>query len=170
VLRAEGRFQCLSMSDACSRPVGDGRRLPSSVIQVAACLSKQTLVCICPRWGYHLRNDETEHWVMKKHEPVYNVYTYFEAGELRALGIKQYYRQGSDTKKSAFLQARATLDRFIQRAPGEDADLRAAVRPCCVGRPPSVYCDATRDRAKGRGDRNCVTAFAASRLYMLLAQ
>jgi hypothetical protein len=47
---------------------------------------------------------------MKKHEPVYNVYTYFEAGELRALGTKQYYRQGSDAKKLAFLQARATLD------------------------------------------------------------
>ncbi|WP_052391832.1 hypothetical protein [Paraburkholderia bannensis] len=47
---------------------------------------------------------------MKKHEPVYNVYTYFESGELRALGIKQYYRQGSDAKKVAFLQERATLD------------------------------------------------------------
>ncbi len=47
---------------------------------------------------------------MKKHEPVYNVYTYFEAGELRALGIKQYYRQGSDAKKLTFLQKRATLD------------------------------------------------------------
>ncbi|MCP2090039.1 UNVERIFIED_ORG: hypothetical protein J2Y81_006126 [Paraburkholderia sediminicola] len=47
---------------------------------------------------------------MKNHEPVYNVYTYFESGELRALGIKQYYRQGSDAKKLAFLQERATLD------------------------------------------------------------
>lgn len=47
---------------------------------------------------------------MKKHEPVYNVYTYFEAGELQAVGIKQYYRQGSDEKKLAFLRERATLD------------------------------------------------------------
>lgn len=47
---------------------------------------------------------------MKKHEPVYNVYTYFEAGELQAVGIKQYYRKGSDAKKLAFLQERATLD------------------------------------------------------------
>lgn len=47
---------------------------------------------------------------MKKHEAVYNVYTYFEAGELRAVGIKQYYRQGSDTKKLAFLRERAILD------------------------------------------------------------
>ncbi|MEX3843190.1 hypothetical protein [Paraburkholderia sp. BR10882] len=47
---------------------------------------------------------------MKKHEPVYNVFTYFEAGELRAVAIKKYYRQGTDAKKLAFLRERATLD------------------------------------------------------------
>lgn len=47
---------------------------------------------------------------MNMHEAVYNVYAYFEAGELRAVGIKQYYRQGSDEKKLAFLCERATLD------------------------------------------------------------
>jgi len=47
---------------------------------------------------------------MKRHEPIYNVYTFLEAGELRSIGIKQYYRQGSDKKKLAFLQSRATFD------------------------------------------------------------
>ncbi|MBR8251682.1 hypothetical protein [Burkholderia cenocepacia] len=47
---------------------------------------------------------------MKKLEPIYNVYTFFEAGELMSVGIKRYYRQGSDKKKLEFLQARATLD------------------------------------------------------------
>ncbi|MDN8035790.1 hypothetical protein [Burkholderia vietnamiensis] len=55
---------------------------------------------------------------MKRHEPVYNVYTYFEADELRAVGIKQYYRQGSDAKKLAFLQERATRDfSSVRRVP-----------------------------------------------------
>ncbi|WP_301234476.1 hypothetical protein [Pandoraea cepalis] len=47
---------------------------------------------------------------MTKHEPIYNVYTYFEGGELRALGIKQYVRQGRQSKKMAFLRERATRD------------------------------------------------------------
>ncbi|MCA8224796.1 hypothetical protein LGM69_25305 [Burkholderia multivorans] len=54
---------------------------------------------------------------MKKHEPIYNVYAFFEADELRTVGIKQYYRQGNDAKKMDFLRSRAevdfaTVDRF----------------------------------------------------------
>jgi hypothetical protein len=47
---------------------------------------------------------------MKRHEPVYNVYTFFEADELKSVGIKQYFRQGTDAQKLAFLKTRATLD------------------------------------------------------------
>ncbi|WP_205970932.1 hypothetical protein [Paraburkholderia sp. Tr-20389] len=47
---------------------------------------------------------------MKKHEAIFNVFTFFDAGELRAVGIKQYVRQGSDKKKMAFLRERATRD------------------------------------------------------------
>ncbi|WP_200896634.1 MULTISPECIES: hypothetical protein [Chromobacterium] len=56
--------------------------------------------------------------MMGKHEPVYNIYTYFEGGELRAIGIKPYYRKGGDQKKLAFLRERATLDfSSVQRVP-----------------------------------------------------
>ncbi len=55
---------------------------------------------------------------MKKHEAIYNVYTYFEGGELRALGIKQYVRQGRESKKLAFLRERATRDfSSVRRVP-----------------------------------------------------
>jgi len=70
---------------------------------------------------------------MNKHEPIYNVYTYFDAGELRALGIKQYYRQGSDEKKLAFLKERAALDhssamRVPPAHPVSQADYHASQR------------------------------------------
>lgn len=53
-----------------------------------------------------------------KHEAIYNVYTYFEGGELRALGIKQYARQGRESKKLAFLRERATRDfSSVRRVP-----------------------------------------------------
>ncbi|MEN3813318.1 hypothetical protein ABH309_17430 [Chromobacterium piscinae] len=55
---------------------------------------------------------------MEKHEPVYNIYVFIEANELREMGIKEYYRQGSDDKKLAFLSQRAMLDfSSVQRVP-----------------------------------------------------
>ncbi|WP_144410278.1 hypothetical protein [Chromobacterium vaccinii] len=55
---------------------------------------------------------------MKKHESVYNIYAFFEAEQLRAMGIKKYYRQGSDQKKLDFLRERAMLDfSSVQRVP-----------------------------------------------------
>lgn len=55
---------------------------------------------------------------MNKHESVYNIYAFFEAEQLRAMGIKKYYRQGSDQKKLAFLSERAMLDfSSVQRVP-----------------------------------------------------
>ncbi|MBR7945430.1 hypothetical protein [Burkholderia cenocepacia] len=47
---------------------------------------------------------------MKKHEAIYNVFTFFEAGDLRAVVIQQNVRQGSDKKKRTFSQERATRD------------------------------------------------------------
>ncbi|SPD48434.1 protein of unknown function [Cupriavidus neocaledonicus] len=62
------------------------------------------------------------------------------------------------------------MDRVVQRASGEDADVRAALRPRSVGRPPGNHPDAARHVAKGWRDRNRMRAFAASCLYVPLAQ